>query len=208
VGKKTNDKRRAASQKRKREKRTQSARATRALGATSLEVIGSWPLKGCWVTESWNSETRGLVQVTVARAQGKVWATVVFLVDLDCLGVKNIILKRGQTLEEHLQLREYIYRDQACQDCKPELAAKIVRQGVRYAESLGFPPIQDYTKSLHLIAGIDADRCQEEITVGRNGKPFYVAGPHDDAEAIHAHLEDRVGPDGFHFIMPGEFLDG
>jgi hypothetical protein len=40
------------------------------------------------------------------------------------------------------------------------------------------------------------------VPLGKDGKPYFVAGPYDDARKIMAKLEKAVGRDGFHFIMP------
>ena len=38
------------------------------------------------------------------------------------------------------------------------------------------------------------------IGFGRDGKPFFVQGPHDNPAAILTTLERSVGPDNFHFV--------
>jgi len=35
-----------------------------------------------------------------------------------------------------------------------------------------------------------------------NGKPCFIAGPHDDVDAIMAHLTEKIGPNNFDFIAP------
>ncbi len=205
MGKKKVTKRRQATQKRKREKRVAAARTRRALGGASFRDVRSWPVRECWVSEGWDSETRGLVQVTVARALRGSWATGVFLVDLDCLGVKNLILKKGQTARGHRELRQSVYRDQPGQACEPELAAKVILEGVAFAHSLGFEPHSDYGRAVHMLAGLDPNRCEVPVPLGRDGEPLYVAGPNDDIESILEALTRSVGPDGFQHIVPVEF---
>jgi hypothetical protein len=39
--------------------------------------------------------------------------------------------------------------------------------------------------------------------VGREGKPYYIQGPYDDANRIKSILDRSVGPDGYKFIMGG-----
>jgi hypothetical protein len=38
------------------------------------------------------------------------------------------------------------------------------------------------------------------IGFGREGRPFCVEGPYDDADRIMRTLQERVGVDGFHFL--------
>ena len=33
-------------------------------------------------------------------------------------------------------------------------------------------------------------------------KPFYIAGPHDDQEAIMQKLREKLGEGGFEFMLP------
>jgi len=37
---------------------------------------------------------------------------------------------------------------------------------------------------------------------GREGKPFFVAGPYDNVDRIMAKLRRKLGEDGFHFMIP------
>lgn len=40
----------------------------------------------------------------------------------------------------------------------------------------------------------------ERDQFGRDGKPFYVAGPHDNPDRVIRTLEQSVGEDNFHFL--------
>ncbi len=202
MGKKSADKRRQARQRRKKEKRAAATKAARALASATVRELAGWPLRETWISEGYDSETRGLVQVLVCRAKDGVWASAAFLVDLDCLGVKRAAVRRGMRATEHQRAVQDFYQDQPGFQCAPELAVKVIEQGVAYAESLGFPPTAEVLKTLPFLAGVDPADCDEEIILGREGKPFFVAGPRDDAEAVLAHLAERLGEGGFHFIAP------
>lgn len=42
---------------------------------------------------------------------------------------------------------------------------------------------------------------------GKEGKPFYISGPHEtqaDSERIIATLTRKLGPDGFHYVLGGD----
>lgn len=52
---------------------------------------------------------------------------------------------------------------------------------------------------------IPAESCTEQFTFGKDGKPFFVAGPYDSrtrCEQVMRTLEKRCGPKGYHFLMP------
>ncbi len=203
-GKRGQDKRRQAAKRRKREKRAATVKATRIAQGTPLVDVVAWPVAECWISEGWDSETRGLVQVLVARSSRGRWATAAFLVDLDCLGVKDVLVARSQTAREHRNLRRGVFRVAPGHPCEAGLAAKVVFAGVAYAESLGIPPHPGYREAARLLAGLSPESCHLPVPLGRDGLPFFVAGPNDDAEAIVAHLSTHLGTDGFHFLAPTE----
>lgn len=54
-----------------------------------------------------------------------------------------------------------------------------------------------------VLGEADPDACDLEVLVGgSDGKPFFVAGPHDDGKAVIAQLRRAVGPNGFRFLAP------
>jgi hypothetical protein len=44
------------------------------------------------------------------------------------------------------------------------------------------PPHPDYRQARLLLAGIDPALCTDTFTFGKDGKPFYISGPHDSPE--------------------------
>jgi hypothetical protein len=87
------------------------------------------------------------------------------------------------------------------------LAAKIIREGVAYARELGFSPNRDIRDAELVLGDADPDACDEEIPLGRDGKPFFVSGPYDNVERILDKLTRKLGPDGFHYMIGIEGLD-
>lgn len=83
------------------------------------------------------------------------------------------------------------------------LVAKIIREGIAYARELGFSPDPDYRDAMAVLGDADPDACPDEIPLGgKDGRPFFFAGPYDDVEAIMAQLTRVCGPDGFGFVVP------
>jgi hypothetical protein len=56
---------------------------------------------------------------------------------------------------------------------------------VAYAGKLGLAPHADYKKACKVLGGIVASDCNEEITLGSNGQPCYMQGPHDSPARVH-----------------------
>jgi hypothetical protein len=75
---------------------------------------------------------------------------------------------------------------------------------VEYARGLGFEPApeSDFAETRGQLGPWEGPSA---IGFGRNGKPFYVAGPYDDARRVIKRLEKSVGRGNFEFLleMPG-----
>lgn len=130
--------------------------------------------------------------------------TSVFLVDRYCLGVKDAFL-RIIDRDEYSNMLNKFAEKMTFQEVEPAFLVKFVLAGIAYADDLGFPPHRDYRKASRIFGNIDPGECTIEFELGKDGKPLYVAGPYDSeqkSERIMAHLERRLGRDGFHFMMP------
>lgn len=180
---------------------------------------GRPPAVRCWVSSSWAKELEvrghsdwpgrdddsaapgGLVCALVARRHRHDKVSVCgYLVDVHCLGVKNAL---GPRLMDELDLLAFRRHFFGAYDADPlvaplELAQQLVFGAVDYARGVGFEPHADYADAAgHLgepVGGYD-------IQFGRNGLPFYVQGPYDDARHILQTLDASVGPGNYHFLM-------
>jgi len=176
--------------------------ARRGTPRALLRVAGSWPPHEAWLTKAWQVPGE-IVQILVARRseQGDI-ALGAVLVDLGCLGVKSAF---GRVVDpaEYRQIVENA-RDQ--QDMVKtddlDLLAKIIREGLAYAEELGFKPDPDYRDAMLVLGDADPDASDVEVPLGKDGQPFFVAGPYDNVDAIMAKLTRKCGPDGFHYLVP------
>jgi hypothetical protein len=155
------------------------------------------------ISKDWNSRDRtALVEVVVARrgSAGEV-AAAVCLVDLGCLGIKNAFARLFRSRADYEYLKSRLSTPKVAVDL--DLAVKVIRTAIDYAADLGFDPHPDFAEVEPLLAGAQPGLCDVPVPVGGDeGKPFFVAGPHDDAQAIMATLSRRLGRDGFHFIVP------
>lgn len=168
-----------------------------------LRASGKWPLYECLLSEEWREE-RAITQILVARRSpsGQI-AIGTFLVDLGCLGVKSAFGRLFDTRREYEELRTGMMSRQNMIKADVNLVAKIVREGIAYAQELGFKPDPDYRDAMLVLGDADPDACDVPIPLGgRDGKPFFFAGPYDNVDRIMAKLMRKLGPDGFHFIFP------
>ena len=74
------------------------------------------------------------------------------------------------------------------------LAQELALGAVEFAAGLGLSPHPDFAQTRGHLGEL-TDPCA--ITFGCNGRPLYVAGPHDDPIEIMRTLKSNVGSNGF-----------
>ncbi len=156
-------------------------------------------------------EMQGMANVFVARHRpdGSV-DHAVFLVDLYCLGVKDVICELGGSPAEFREFFDHRYPPEFKHPFEPAAAKKMIEGAVAYAESLGFAPHRDYRKARKVLSGIDASTCDRTFTFGRDGKPCFIKGSDDSVDRVErvlGMLEARFGPDGFTYEVSDDYDD-
>lgn len=159
-------------------------------------------------TEAWRSAALfedGMGQIVVARFKGSGETEAgVFLLDTYCLGVKNAFFVRVSAHEYETRILGQMFPEGDQLAMTPSCARKLVEDGIAYARRAGIEPHSDYKKAARVFGGIDAAACGESFTFGRDGKPFYVQGPHDSPDYV-AHvfrmLRAKLGLTGFHYMV-------
>jgi hypothetical protein len=194
--------RKAAKRKKKKKRRTPTPPG-RQSARSLLRASGGWPLYECLLSEEWQEEW-AITQILVARrSRQRQIAVGVFLVDLGCLGVKSAFGTLVSSRREYRQLRDGMRANQDMVKADLSLVAKIVREAIAYARELGFRPDPDYRDAMLVLGDADPDACDVPIPLGgRDGKPLFIAGPHDNVDRIMTRLTRKLGPDGFHFLVP------
>ena len=170
----------------------------------TMRSAGGWKLHEVLLTRDWQ-DPEGLVQAIVARrSPAGVIAAGVFLVDLACLGVKRASAGVFRSVPEYEEtLRDSVTTSQPMEVADLDLVAKILREGITYARSLGFEPDPEYRTAVLILGTADPTRCDTPVRLGgSDGKPFFFAGPRDDAKAVIATLLAKCGPGGFDYVVP------
>lgn len=178
-----------------------------------LRQARQYPIADCWVQRDW--EKSGLAVVVVTRQQpdgGLIFGN--YLVDTYCLGVKNTYWNADISFSEFQ--RDFLPKFYSAVGrpikISPELAHEIVYGGVEYARQFGFKPHRDFAKS-QLVLDLPADRSVTgKVKFGQDGKPLFVAGPHDNVDAVLRQLSRTAGEGNYHYLLPlgdpmGELLD-
>jgi hypothetical protein len=154
-------------------------------------------------TDVWD-EGIGNVLISRQLRSGEV-AFVVFLIDMYCLGVKDVIMEIAPRSRYERNLYDKLAEKTTLIRLKPECARKLVEGAVEYALALGLPPHPDYRTARLIFGDVSAEACSERYVYGQDGKPFFVAGPYDGpakCRQILRTLENHCGPEGYHFLMP------
>lgn len=171
----------------------------------------SLPVAECWVNSAWVDV--GMANVSVARQHSNGNYTVGhYLVDLNCLGVKDCIAYFNLTPTEYKDLMADLFESVEFEQVPYALVHNIVYAGVAFAEDFGFQPFADFTSVAQYILKEDTDDVQLiDIECGSNGQPLYVKDP-DDSEAqvrkVIATLERTAGVGNFMVVDLDEPLHG
>lgn len=170
--------------------------------AVRLDRYAAAPILHCTAPKVLWTEGIGNVLVSRELTNGDV-AFASFLVDIYCLGVKdafyNIVPRHHYDNDLYFKLMRFPQVP-----LRPECARKLVEGAVEYARGLGLSAHDDYRIARRIFGEIDAATCSQEFGYGKEGKPFFVAGPHDDlarCKGIIGLLTAHCGTDGFHYLV-------
>jgi hypothetical protein len=169
-----------------------------------LAAAANYPVLQSWVTMPLWKEGMGSVSLSRQLPNGQV-AFAVFLVDRYCLGVKDAFADVSSRQQYEDRIVRKTRAQFSVQELSPAAARKLVESAVEYAKGLGFPPHPDYQRAKLIFGGIDPTECKEEFEFGKDGKPLFIAGPHDGpqrCQQILKTLERTCGPGNFDFVLP------
>ena len=162
-----------------------SIRPIKILGSRYyLQRAREYPIWGCWVMQGWQEE--GITPVVIARQQeaDKVLFAVC-LVDIYCLGIKDAYANADISLRK-FQTGLPKLCSGAPESCSVELAHEIIYGGLEYAKQYGFKPHIDFTGQFcdQVLDPPDAHPRTNNVIFGKDGRPFFISGPYDDARKI------------------------
>jgi hypothetical protein len=169
-----------------------------------LSAASRYPVLHCWIPDSQGEQGIGWVVLSRGMPGGQV-AVVSFLVDSYCLGVKNVFAEiLGRPSYDSKYLRK-MTSEMPSRSVAPAEARKFLEEAVAYARGLGLAPHPDYLKGMLLFGDVNAADSTAPFEFGKDGMPYFVAGPHDTPERcrqILAILANTCGPGRFHYLIP------
>jgi hypothetical protein len=168
----------------------------------------AFPIYECWINDNWQKDDLGLVQILLARQQpdGDICFGT-YLVDKYLLGLKNTFGNAGFSKARYQdEVLGRIFHETKPQECPVELAHQMIYEAIDYAAQFGFQPEKDYAVTQYMLAPRGELEEPYHLTFGKDGKPFFIAGPYDNAARILRQLEKTVGIGNFDYFMPIDVL--
>jgi hypothetical protein len=193
-----------ALRKRAQRKLKLARRETQAAAMSSpaqlIRQARNYPIEGCWVQRAW--QDYGLAFVLVARTQPDGDLIIGdYLVDYYCLGVRHTDCRAGVPPGRfHNEVLPRFFRGQPPLEISPALAHEIVYGAIEFAARFEFSPHRDFKLSSYVLDPPDAHPRTAGVEFGKDGRPVYVEGPHDNANAILARLGRSPGDGNFDYV--------
>jgi hypothetical protein len=181
---------------RKAQRRKQVVAEKRKLEVFSSSLEGmvrraaGMPIQHCLLTEAIFKNGLGLLVVARGLTPEHV-GMATFLIDMFCLGVKDVTFK-WIGAEEFAFHVEKLGAASPLVPVDPSYGRKLLRDAVAWSQSKGFPPHRAFAVVAPILADVNTDTCDEIFRFGRDGKPFYMPGPKEYVSVMRRRLEQAV----------------
>jgi hypothetical protein len=164
-----------------------------------LQQTREYPTLGCWIMNGWKDQ--GLTPVVVARQQPEDKVVYgVFLVDIFCLGVKDAFWRTDISLK-HFDRDLPRLCSNMPEPCEINLAHDLIYGSIEYARQYGFEPHPDFGKASLVLDPPEMHPQNDKLEFGKDGKPLFIAGPYDNAQAILNQLMRTAGEGNFNYLV-------
>jgi hypothetical protein len=165
-----------------------------------VQKVRNFPFHEALVQESYYGE-EGIATVLLSRKEpsGKI-TLAIFLVDTFCLGIKNASYKCHLYQEEYEELKEQAFGGYGYRKEDLVFVHNLIYGALDFAEDIGFKPHSDFAVAEYVLDPERVDEGINEIEFGKDGKPFFIAGPYDNISRIIKTLERNVGTGNFDVV--------
>lgn len=166
-----------------------------------MALAANSPVHECYVSKGLFEIGIGNVVLSRKMPDGNI-AFSIFLVDTFCLGIKNALFAVRPQSDYDDKINNYKLRENL-EKMHPSCVRKLIERAVAYAKDLGFNPHPDYRLARQIFGDIDREACPMSFEFGRDGKPWFIAGPYDTPEKckmILNTLKKRFGKEDFHYV--------
>lgn len=156
------------------------------------------PIYECLVETDWQNE--GWFILSVARKHINENITfAAFFIDLQCIGIKEVIYGVNVAEEEYLEWKQKLENDQvALETCEYNLAHNIIYEAISYADQWGIEPHQGFSLAQHILAEDNDSIPLMEIPLGVQGMPKLIYDSEDPRNEYYLQqLDKHAGPGNF-----------
>jgi hypothetical protein len=170
--------------------------------AKAIIIAKSSPITECRIRKDIFSSGIGTAIIARKMPNGYIGAGV-YLLDVWCLGVKNTYFTTLSEDEYEDRINQ-IKANEKLENIHPSCLRKLIDECVDYSEKLAFKPHRDYKTSKQLLMDIDPTVCPNQYSFGKDGKPFYFSGPHENqqkARQIVNTLMRNCGEGNFDYVV-------
>jgi hypothetical protein len=171
--------------------------------AERLRRVSNCPVLHCSISEKLEDSGLGWVMLSRTLPGGSI-AIASFVVDRYCLGVKDAF---GEIMPHSAYEQKYLRKmmvQMPSRSVSPAEARKLIEGAISYARSIGFSPHADYGKVVPLFGDVNAADSDAHFEFGKDGKPFFVAGPYESEERCNqvlAILDKTCGSGQYHYLI-------
>ncbi len=163
----------------------------------------------CWINEDW--EETNMANIFVVRSHTTGNHTVgIYLVDLDCLGVKDAFYMFNLPDSDLRQHLNEISKQEPFISISYTLAHNIVYSGLEFANQYGFRPHKHFSVARYILEPDDSNTELIDIECGIDNKPAYVRSPEDSdgfVQKVMRQLEKTAGPGNYYYYIDDEHKD-
>ena len=158
------------------------------------------PIQHCFLTESVFDIGMGTLVLARGATPHHI-ALSSFLIDVFCLGIKDVIFLsvESEVFEMYMEATD---AGSPMISVDPSYARKLMRDLASWSQSIGFAPHRDFAAVERMFGDTSAEASDAVFRFGRDGKPVYIPGPNDTAPLVQrriAQLRKYLGDDGFGF---------
>lgn len=160
----------------------------------------SFPFHESLVQESYY-QGEGVATVLVSRMEpsGK-YTVAIFLLDIFCLGIKSSSYRCHLLPYEYEEIKEASNEPFGYRHEELRFVHNLIYGALDYAEDLGFKPDSDFGVAEYVLDPELVDEGINAIEFGRDGKPYYITGPYDQADRFIKILQKTVGDGNFDYL--------
>jgi len=192
--------------KKKQQRKTITKESTPQQLLNKIQPYVEHPFYECLMPHNLFDTGIGNILISKMTPQGEI-AVCSFIVDVYCLGIKQVLFKTLSLPEYETIFKPSITESHGgytFQKIKPACAKKLIEGAVNYASELGLPTHKDYPALKAILGEEKLGRCWTRYRYGKDKMPHYVKGPNEsslESKKIIQTLEKNCGLGNFHFHL-------